>query len=106
MKNILYPFITVMFLISINMKSQVNTDSLIKSNSVKKISLDEELDGTYQFVVNDSKITEVFTTDIFKVIESKREDNRDVTFWAGKYTSIIVFSREKINSQEFKNRKK
>jgi len=86
--------------------SQINNNSVNELNPEKKRSLEEEMEGTYQFVVNDSKIIEVFTIDILKVIEAKREDNRDVTFWAGKYTSIIVFSRAKINSQEFKNRKK
>lgn len=96
-----------MFMFTLNIAhSQTTNNSEIELNSSKKLSLEEEMEGTYQIVANDSKITEVFTTDIFKVIESKREDNRDVTFWAGKYTSIIVFSREKINSQEFKNRKK
>lgn len=99
--------ITLMFMFTLNIAhSQTTNNSEIELNSSKKLSLEEEMEGTYQIVANDSKITEVFTTDIFKVIESKREDNRDVTFWAGKYTSIIVFSREKINSQEFKNRKK
>jgi len=103
-----FPLIFIlMFLFGFNIAfSQTTTNSENELNSSKKLSLEEEMEGTYQIVVNDSKITEVFTTDIFKVIESKREDNRDVTFWAGKYTSIIVFSREKINSQEFKNRKK
>lgn len=85
--------------------SQTNTNST-ELNTTKKLSLEEEMEGTFQIVINDSKVLDAFTTDILKTIEAMREDKRDVTYQATKNTSIIIFSRERINSNEFKNRKK
>lgn len=75
-------------------------------NAAKEVSLEDKLEGTYQIIANDSKIVEVFSTDLLEIIESKREDNRDITYQASQNTSVIIFSRKKINSEEFKNKKK
>ena len=85
--------------------SQININSGNEIDVTKKLSLEEELEGTYQMIANNSKVVEAFTTDLLKIIESKREDNRDVTYQVSQNTSVIIFSREKINSKEFKNKK-
>lgn len=99
--------ITLMLMFALNIAySQINTNSGNELNVTKKLSLEEELEGTYQMIPNDNKVVEVFTTDLLKIIESKREDNQDVTYQASQNTSVIIFSREKIKSREFKTKNK
>lgn len=96
--------LTLMFTLNIAY-SQVKANPVNKLNPAKEVSLEEKLEGTYQIISNDNKIVEVFSIDLLKIIEAKREDNRDVTYQASQNTSVIIFSREKINSKEFKNKK-
>lgn len=93
------------FLIGKEVISQTNTNST-ELNTSKKLSLEEEMEGTYEIIITNSKIKEAFTIDILNTIEAKREQNRDIMYVVSEYTSIRIFSRDKINSPEFKNRKK
>lgn len=85
-------------------QSPVNSEK--KKEIPKELSLEEKMEGTYQIIITDSKITEAFTTDLLPIIESKRHDTEDVYYEISKYTTIRIYSRAKINSPEFKTKKK
>ena len=103
----LHLLITLMLMFTLNIAhSQINTNSGNEIDVTKKLSLEEELEGTYEVIITNSKIKEAFTTDLLNTIEAKREENRDIMYVMSQYTSIRIFSREKINSLEFKNKKK
>lgn len=105
-KKYLTSLVILIFLLGEQAISQVTNNAVNELNSSKKLTLEQQLEGTYLVVANDNKVVEAFTTDLLQIIESKREDSRDVTYQASKNTSIIIYSREKINSQEFTNKKK
>lgn len=78
--------------------SQNNTTDL---KNPPDLSLEQKLEGTYQIIIMDPKRQEVFTTDFLKIIEEKRENNRDVIYDYSPYTRFLIYSRSKINSPEF-----
>jgi hypothetical protein len=102
----LFSLLISFFLVGKHAISQVNNANGTSLNNSKSLSLEEEMEGTYLIVQNDNKVVEAFTTEILKTIHALREDKRDVTYQATKNTSIIIFSREKINSPGFKPRNK
>lgn len=105
-KKYLISLVVFIFLIGKQTIAQVSNNSSNELNSSKKLSLEEEMEGTYEIIITNSKIKDAFTIDILSTIEAKREQNLDIMYVVSEYTSIRIFSRDKINSPEFKNRKK
>lgn len=101
MKTRLFFASTFMFLFNI-IYSQTTVSNENRLSIPREVSLEERLEGTYEVIITNSKITEAFTTDLLNVIETKREESRDVVYVLSPYTSIRIFSRQKINSPEFK----
>lgn len=91
-------FLTILFIFFINFGFSQNV-----TNKEEKPSLtfEQRLEGTYEIIIMDPKKQEVFTTDFLKIIEEKREENRDVVYDVSPYTRFLIYSRAKINSPGF-----
>lgn len=100
-------FVTLALIFFANfLSSQTSHPPQSNSVTIKEPTLEEKMEGTYQIIITDNKIAEAFTTDILPIIESKRQDTEDVYYEISKYTTIRIYSRAKINSPEFKTKKK
>ncbi|NVK65745.1 MAG: hypothetical protein HWE22_14220 [Flavobacteriales bacterium] len=58
-------------------------------------------EGTYQFIIHDSKVMPAFTTNILYFIERERKQSIDVAIPLSENVTLFIPSREKINSENF-----
>jgi hypothetical protein len=105
MKTRLFAF-AAFLMIGSAVYSQTSSQNNSKTGIPKEVSLEEKLEGTYEIIPNPStKIVEVFTTDILKEIEARREEHVDVIYEVSKLTTIRIYSRTKISSPGFRKKK-
>jgi len=57
--------------------------------------------GTYQFIISNRAKDEAFTKDVLILIESKRDQTKEVMLTLSPSTSIRIPSRTEINRREF-----
>jgi hypothetical protein len=67
------------------------------------ISEEQCLEGTYE-IISKGKTQEVFTTDILKEIEKRRDDAKEVLYDVSEYTTIRIFPRSIIKSPAYFSR--
>lgn len=60
-------------------------------------------EGTFQFIVHNSKISPAFTTDVLVLIEEKRKTSEDVYYKLNEDVTIFIPSIQKIESEDFKS---
>lgn len=58
-------------------------------------------EGTFQFIVHNSKQTPAFTTDILYFIEIQRKENQDVSLSISEDITLYIPSRNTISSSSF-----
>jgi hypothetical protein len=81
--------------------AQVSNTATNDLGPTEQISFEKKIEGTYEIIILDPKIQEIFTYDFLKIIEEKREEDRDVIYDVSQYTRFLIYSRSKINSPEF-----
>lgn len=83
--------------------SETSKATAFSQNNEK--SLEERLAGTYHIITENTKITEVFTTEILKEIEKRRDDYQDVYYELSKNTTIKILPRSVISDPNFDPKK-
>lgn len=66
----------------------------------------DTLQGTYEIIQNDNKLTPVFTTDILNDIEKARDDHEIKYITIGPNTTVKIFPRSMVNSNPSSKQKK
>lgn len=69
--------------------------------SFGSFSQSKAVEGTFQLMTTNQKVNEVFTTDIYSIIESNREINDVAIVKIGEYTWLRILSLNTINSPNF-----
>ena len=58
-------------------------------------------EGTFQFIITNSKKEDAFTTDVLYFIEQNRKEKEDVYMKISDFTDLYIPSRKKINDPSF-----
>lgn len=93
-----HSFLSIVFVFFANF---IFSQSTTTAQDNPNLTFEKKIEGTYEIIILDPKITEVFTNDFMKIIEEKREDNKDVTYDVSRYTRFLIYSRARINSPGF-----
>jgi hypothetical protein len=57
--------------------------------------------GTFQFISREGQPQEIFTSDVLKLIEEKREEDKEVVIVLSENTRVRILSRKTISSPNF-----
>ena len=87
--------ITLLFFSGITATVSAQTSGTNKKQAIHITK--DTLEGTFETIRNDDKLTPVFTTDILDAIEKARDENEIKYLTIGPNTTVKIFPRSTLN---------